>query len=65
MWSPLGEAAWRHKVRIMKMLLAKGADAEAKDSHEISYLPTYGLFDESVARTYCSTAGANVNASRR
>ncbi len=61
MWSPLGEAAWRHQVRIMKMLLAKGADPEAKDSHGISYLPTYGLFDERLVRTLLE-AGANVNA---
>src|SRR5690348_15885215 len=60
-WPPLWEAAYWHRIRIMKMLLSAGADPEAKDEHGIGYLPSYGFFDVRVAKTLL-VAGANPNA---
>jgi ankyrin repeat protein len=61
LWSPLGEAAHRSKIRIMKLLLAAGADPEATDNHGSSFLPTFGFFDVRVTKALLD-GGANVNA---
>jgi hypothetical protein len=61
LWPPLGEAAHWSRIRILKILLAAGADPEAKDGHGISYLPLYGFFDARVTEALLDS-GANVDA---
>lgn len=62
LWPPLGEAAWRHRLKIMKLLLARGADVEALDTGSGgTWLAAYGYFDPRVENILLESH-ANANA---
>jgi ankyrin repeat protein len=61
LWPPLAEAANRRRVQVMKILLASGANPEAKDHRGVSYLPGYGFFSLGVTKVLLE-GGAQVDA---
>jgi ankyrin repeat protein len=61
LFSPLGEAAHRRRLDVMKTLLKAGANVDAVDHQGATYLAGYGYFDESVLKILLD-AGANPNA---
>jgi ankyrin repeat protein len=63
-WLPLAQAAWEHRIAIMKILLEAGANVDAPDNNGETYLASHGFFDSRVTKTLLA-AGANPNAADR
>jgi len=63
-WLPLAQAAWEHRIAIMKILLEAGANVDAPDNNGETYLASHGFFDSRVTKTLLE-AGANPNAADR